>query len=94
MSKSQSICIWENVYMIIQRIESLNDLISKTTDLYDSQYYSKDNEDCSLQTFHIIRAFVQTKKPFEFAYGFKSHCTSINENFSKLEGCLQSLPNI
>ena len=34
------------------------------------------------------------KKPFEFAYGFKSHCTFINKRFSKWEGCLQSRPNI
>ena len=30
------------------------------------------------------------EKPFEFAYGFKSHHTSINERFSELEGCLHS----
>ena len=28
------------------------------------------------------------KKPFELAYGFKSHCTSITERLSKLEDCL------
>ena len=37
---------------------------------------------------------MQIKKPFEFVYGFKSHCTSINECFYKLEGCLQLRPNI
>ena len=31
------------------------------------------------------------EKPFEFAYEFISHCTSINERFSKLEGCLHSI---
>ena len=31
------------------------------------------------------------KKPYEFAYGFKSHCTSISERLSKLEGCLNSI---
>ena len=28
------------------------------------------------------------EEPFEFAYGFKSHCTFINECSSKLEVCL------
>ena len=54
MSKPQSIYMWENVDMIIQIIESRIDLILKTTDLYDSQYCSKDNEDCSLKYSHII----------------------------------------
>ena len=44
--KPQSIYMWENMDMIIQRIESQIDLISKTTYLYYSQYCSKDNEDC------------------------------------------------
>ena len=34
------------------------------------------------------------KKTFEIAYGFKAHFASINERFSKLEGCLHSIPNI
>ena len=34
------------------------------------------------------------EKPFDFAYGFKSYCKSINERFSKLEGFLRSRPNI
>ena len=80
--------------MIIQIIVSLIDLITKTIDLYDSQYCSKDNEDCWLKSSHIIGEFLQTKKTFEFAYGFKSKCTSINERFSKLEGCLRSRTNI
>ena len=33
------------------------------------------------------------KKPFDFAYGFKSRCTSINERFYKLEGFIHSRPN-
>ena len=33
------------------------------------------------------------EKPFEFAYGFKAHCTSINERLSRLEGCLHSTWN-
>ena len=35
---------------------------------------------------------MQMKKPFDFAYEFKSQCTSINERFYKLEGCLHSIP--
>ena len=88
MSESQSIYMWENVDIIIQRIDSRIDLVSKTIYLYDSHYCSKDNEDCSLQPSHIIRNFVQMKKPFEFLYGFKSHSTSINESLSMLKGCL------
>ena len=34
------------------------------------------------------------KKPFELVYGFKSHLTSINERFSKLEKFLQSRQKI
>ena len=30
------------------------------------------------------------KEPHDFLYGFKSQCKSINEKFSKLEGCLHS----
>ena len=93
MSKPQSIYLWENVDKTIQRIDSLIDLFLKTTDLYDPQYFSKDNADFSLKYSHIIREFVQMKKPFEFLYGFKSHCTSINERFYKFEGCLHSTLN-
>ena len=39
------------------------------------------------------RELVQINKSFGFAYGFKSHFTSINERFYKLEDCLQSRPN-
>ena len=84
MGKTQSIYMWDNVDKTIQIIESRNDLISKKTDLYDPQYFSKDNEDCSLKSSHIIEEFVYMKNPFEFAYGFKSHCTSNIECFSKL----------
>ena len=54
MSEPQSIYMWENVDKTIQRIESQTDLISKTTDLYYLQYYSKDNEKISLKYSHII----------------------------------------
>ena len=41
MSIYQSVYMWDNVDMIIQRIDSLIVFDSKTTDLYDSQYFSK-----------------------------------------------------
>ena len=76
--------MWYNVDKTIQRIESLIDLFSKNTDLYYPQYCSKDNKYCSLKCSHIIGEFVQMEKPFQFVYGFKSHCTSINELLYKL----------
>ena len=90
MSKPVLIYMWDNVYNTIQIIESQIDLISKTTHLYDLQYFSKDNEDFSLKSSHIIGQFVSMKKPHDFMYMFKSQCKSINERFSKLEGCLNS----
>ena len=84
MSKPQSIYMWKNVDRIIQIIESQLDLIYETTDLYDFQYCSKENEDCSLKISHITGEMLPIKKPFDFEYGFKSHCTSINKRFSKL----------
>ena len=92
MSKPQSVYMWEDVDTIIHRIESQIDLIPKTTYIYESQYFPKDNEDCSLKYYNIIGEFMQMKKPFDFAYGFKSHCTYINGRLSKLEGCLHSRP--
>ena len=47
----------------------------------------------SLKSSHIIRELVHMEKPFEFAYGSKSNCTSINERFFNLEGCLHSRQN-
>ena len=44
-----------------QKIDSQIELISKTTDLYDPQYCSKDNEDCSLNSSHIIGGCVHMK---------------------------------
>ena len=73
----------------IKRTESQMDLVYKTIDLYEPRYCSKDNEYCSLKSSHIIK-MVHMKKPFEFVHGFKSHCTSINEHLSKLEGYPQS----
>ena len=54
MSKPESIYMWDNVEKTIQIIESRIDLINRRTDLYDLQYYSEDNEYCSLKSSHII----------------------------------------
>ena len=93
MSKPESIYTWDNVDKTIQRIESRTHLINKRTYLYYPQYCSKDNEYCSLKYSRIIGEFVPMKKPHDFMYGFKSQCTSINEQLSKLEGCLHSRRN-
>ena len=79
MSKPESIYLCDNVEKTIQIIESQIDLIYKTTDLYDPQYCSKDNEYCSLKYSHMIEEVFPMKKPYDFVYGFKYHCTSINE---------------
>ena len=93
MSKPKSIYIWENVDKTIQIIESWIDLINKRTDLYDPQYCSKDNKDCSLKSSHIIEEFVPMKKSHDFMYCFKYQCTFINYLFSGLEGCPHSIRN-
>ena len=81
MSKPESIYMWDNLDKTIQIIESRIDLIYKTTDLHYPQYCSKNNEDCSLKSSHIIGEFVPMKKPHDFIYWLKSQCTSINERF-------------
>ena len=91
MSKPGSIYMWYNVDNTIQRIESRIDLNNRRTDLYYPQYCSKDNEDCSLKSSQIIGEFVPMKEPHDFICGFMYQCTSINEQFSKLEGCLNSI---
>ena len=48
MNKSKSIYVWDNVDNIFQKIESQIDLISHTTDLYDSQFCSEKGY-CNLQ---------------------------------------------
>ena len=53
--------MWDNVDRIIQRLESQIDFNLKTTDLYDSQYCSKEDEDCSIQSSNFIRELVQLK---------------------------------
>ena len=85
--------MWYNVDWIIQRIDSQLEFDSKATDLYDSQYCYKEDEDCSLQSTPFIRELVQTKRPFGIVYGFRSHCTSIDECFFKLEDCIKSIQN-
>ena len=64
----------------IQIIESRIDLINKTTYLYDPQYCSKYNEDCSLKSVNIIGEFVPMKKPHDFMYGFKSNVHPLMNN--------------
>ena len=73
--------MWDNVDNTIQIIESLIELINIRTDLYDLQYCSKDNEDCSLKSSHIIGEFVSMNEPHDFMYGCKSQCTSMNKNY-------------
>ena len=63
--------MWENVDKTIKRIESRIELITKTTDSYDPQYCSKDNEDCSLKYSHTIAEFVHMKN-------YLSLCMSLN----------------
>ena len=82
--------MWENVDNTIQLIESRIDLINSKTDLYDPNFFSQDNDGCSLKSFHIIGEFMAMKKQHDCLYEFKSQCTSINERFSKLDGCLHS----
>ena len=53
----------------IKRIEWKIDLIYKTTDLYDPQYCSKDNGDCSLKSSHIIGEFVPMEKKLRLRMG-------------------------
>ena len=83
--------MWNNVDKTIQIIESRIDLINRITDLYDPQYFSKDNEYFSLKYSHIVGDFVPMKEPHDFMYGFNYQCTSINEILSKLEGFLHSI---
>ena len=40
--------MYDNVENTIQRVESQMDLTYKTTYLYDPQYFSKNNEDCTM----------------------------------------------
>ena len=72
--KSKSVYVWYNVDNIIQRIESRIDLNSHTTYLYNSQFFSKEHENCSLQYWKCIRKLANMKKPLGVGYGFKSHC--------------------
>ena len=93
MSKPESTYMRYNMDNTIQIIQSQIDLINRRTDLYDPQYFPQDSEDFSHKSSHIIGEFVPIKEPHDFLYGFKSQCPSINEPFSKLEGCLNSRQN-
>ena len=53
ISKFQSIYMWENFHRIIQIVESRIEFNSKATDLYDSQYCFKEDENCPLQSSHF-----------------------------------------
>ena len=46
--------MWGNVDDTIQGIESRIDLINRTTDLYDPNFFSPDNYGCSQQSSHNI----------------------------------------
>ena len=91
MSKPESIYMWDNVDNTIQMFESRIDLINRKTNLYDPKISSQDNDDCSLKYSHIIGEFIPMKKHYYFLYGFKYHCTFINEQYYKLEGCIYSI---
>ena len=47
MSKHEADYMWGNVDNYIQIIESQIDLIHRTTDLYDPNFFSQDNDGCS-----------------------------------------------
>ena len=74
MRKSSSIYVRDNVDKTIQRIDSLIDFNPHKIDLFDSQFCSKEDEDCSLQSYKCIGNLVNTKKPLGVGYVFKSHC--------------------
>ena len=93
MSKAEANYMWVNADNIIQIIESRIDLINRTTDLYDPKYCSPDNDGCSQKSSLNIGEFVLMKKRDCIQSGFKSQCTSINEQISKLEVYLHSRNN-
>ena len=93
MSKPEANYMWGNVDNTIQIIGSLIDLINGTTDLYDPNFCSPDNDGCSQQSSHNIGEFVLMRKQNCIQSGFKSQCKSINERISKLEVYLHSRKN-
>ena len=60
--------------------------------IYTTHIFSKEDEEFSLQSFQYIRESAQINKPLGVGYGFKLQRFSINERFSKLQGCRQSRP--
>ena len=93
MSKAEANYMWGNLDDTIEIIESRIELINRTTDLYDPKSCSQYNDGCSQQSSHIIGEFVIMKKQNFIQSGFKSQCTSINEQFSILGGYLHSRKN-
>ena len=93
MSKPDANYMWGNVDDTIQIIESLIDLINRTTDLYYPKFCSPDNDGCSQRSYNNIGEFVSMKKRKVIHPGFKYQCTSINERISKLEVYLHSRKN-
>ena len=93
MIESESNYMWVNVDNTIQIIESRIDLINRKNYLYDPKFCSQDNDGCSKQSSHIIGEFVIMRKQNCIHSGFKSQCTSINEQVSKLEVYLHSRKN-
>ena len=61
--------MWGNVDRIILWIEAQIDFDSKTTDLYDPQYCSKEYEDCSLPPSRFIRELVIWRNHLDMRMG-------------------------
>ena len=61
--------MWENVDNTIQIIESRINLINRKTDLYDPNFFSQDNDICSLKSSHIIGEFMPMKNNMIFCMG-------------------------
>ena len=74
----------------MNRIDPRNKFNSHETDLYDSKYCSKEDEDCSLQPDICIREKVKMMKPLVVGYVFKSQKFSVNECFSRFQGVCKS----
>ena len=93
MSKYTSIYMWDNVENIIHIIGSIIDFKSNTTDLYDTEFFSKTYDGCSLQSDSCISKLAKMKNPFGVGYVFKSYCYCINQRFSKFQGLYHSRIN-
>ena len=69
ISEFKSIYVMDKVDNVIQMIESRIGFIYFTTDLYDSQLCSKDDEDYSLHCVNCIRKLVQMNNPLCLGVG-------------------------